>query len=227
MVEKIESFSISYTYRKYFEEFFDFSDSKCYALNRSTSGVVFNGISSISGITARNITFLNKTIDNIKNGGLTIYGYTISFTPESKQTSYTLCIVFTLWKNRNWSITKKDVNSNQTLLHLHYLNTNGNLYLNISNTRKSLTIPNDFNGKKVVLWLTESINSHITKVNISNYSAELIANVVSHSANQKFEFLNASTEIYKYMYSPNFYDTGSVEHHTILLQEKLNGSYIV
>ena len=98
--------------------------------------------------------------------------------------------------------------------------------LNIGSTRKTLTVPNDFNGKKVVLWITESISDHVTKVNISNYSAELIANVVSHSANQKFEFLNQDGVIEKFMYSSNFYDTGSVEHHTILLQEKLNGSYI-
>ena len=225
MVEKIEPFTISYIYKKYFEEFFDFSDSKCYLLNRSASGVVFNAISSISGNTARNITFPGKTIDNINHGSLTIDGYTLSFTPESKQTSYT-CIVFTLWKNRNWSITKKDANSNQILLHLYYLNTNKNLYLNVSNTTKSLTIPNEFNGKKIVLWLTESINNSVTKVNISNYSAELIVNSVTYSTNQKFEYLNSSTEIYRYMYSSNFYNTGSVEHHTVLLQEKLNGNYV-
>ena len=229
MMEKIEPFSISYIYRKYFEEFFDFSDSKCYVLNRSTSGVVFNAISSISGNVARNITFPDKTIDNINYGSLTVYGYTLSFTPEIKQTSYTLCIIFTLWKNRNWSISKYDVsnvNRKTLLLNLYYLNSNGNLYLNIGNKTESLNIPNHFNGKKVVLWLTESINNTVTKVNLSNYSAELIVNKVSYSSNQKFEFLNASTEIYKFMYSPNFYDTHSVEHHTILLQEKLNGNYV-
>ena len=229
MMEKIEPFSISYIYRKYFEEFFDFSDSKCYVLNRSTSGVVFNAISSISGNVARNITFPDKTIDNINYGSLTVYGYTLSFTPEIKQTSYTLCIIFSLWKNRNWSISKYDVsnvNRKTLLLNLYYLNSNGNLYLNIGNKTESLNIPNHVNGKKVVLWLTESINNTVTKVNLSNYSAELIVNKVSYSSNQKFEFLNASTEIYKFMYSPNFYDTHSVEHHTILLQEKLNGNYV-
>ena len=99
--------------------------------------------------------------------------------------------------------------------------------LNIGSTRKTLTVPNDFNGKKVVLWITESISDHVTKVNISNYSAELIANVVSHSANQKFEFLNQDGVIEKFMYSPNFYDTNSVEYHNVMLQEKLNGSYIL
>ena len=113
------------------------------------------------------------------------------------------------------------------MVYIYYLNVNNSFNIHIGSTRKTFTVPNDFNGKKVVLWLAESINTHVTKVNISNYSAELIANVVSHSSNQKFEFLNQDGVIEKFMYSPNFYDTDSLEHHTILLQEKLNGSYVI
>ena len=188
MVNEIHPFTKNYTYRKYFEDFFDFNDSNIYVLSKSSSGVVFNSLSSITGNSAQNITFPTKTIDNIKDGGLNVNGYTISFTPPSKSTSYTLCIVFTLWRNRLFSITKYDVtniNRKQQLLYLYYLNMNNTLNLNIANVRKNIPIPNDFNGKKVVLWLTESISDHVTKVNISNYSAEIVANVVSHSANQK------------------------------------------
>ena len=107
------------------------------------------------------------------------------------------------------------------------LNSNNNLYLHISNTTKNIVIPSSFNGQKVVLWLTESINNHVTKVKISNYSSEIVAPVVSHSNNQKFEFLNQDGIIEKFMYSPNFYDTDSIEYHKIILQEKLNESYIL
>ena len=227
MVNEIHPFTKNYIYRKYFEDFFYFNDSNIYVLNKSSSGVVFNSLSSITEDTARNITFKTKTIDNIKNGGLNVNGYTISYTSASKLTSYTLCLVFTLWRNRNFSITKKDSNSNQTLLLLYYLNVNNTLNLHIGNTRKNISIPGSFSGKKVVLWLTESISDHVTKVKISNYSAEIIANVVSHSSNQKFEFLNQDGVIEKFMYSPNFYDTDSIEYHKIILQEKLNESYIV
>ena len=229
MVNKLKPSIKFYIYRKFFEEFYDFSDAKCYNLVTSASGVVFNSISSISGDSARNITFPNKTIDNINHGSLTVNGYTLLFTPASKQTSYTLCLVFTIWPNRNWSLYKYDVtnpNRKNLLLSLYYLNTNKNLYLHISNTRKSLTIPNSFFGKTIVLWLTENISTPITKVNFSNYSAELIINSASYSANQRFEYLNSATEIYRYMYSPNFYDTHGVQHHTILLEEKLLGNYV-
>ena len=227
MVNEIHPFTKNYNYRKYFEDFFDFNDSNIYVLNKSSSGVVFNSLSSITGNSARNITFPTKTIDNIKDGGLNVNGYTISFSSPNKLTSYTLCIVFTLWRNRNFSITKKDSISNQTLLFLYYLNVNNTLNLHIANTRKNISIPGSFNGKKVVLWLTESINNHVTKVKISNYSAEIIANVVSHSSNQKFEFLNQDGVIEKFMYSPNFYDTDSIEYHKVILQEKLNESYLL
>ena len=227
MVNEIHPFTKNYNYRKYFEDFFDFNDSNIYVLNKSSSGVVFNSLSSITGNSARNITFPTKTIDNVKDGGLNVNGYTISYSSASKLTSYTLCIVFTLWRNRNFSITKKDSISNQTLLFLYYLNVNNTLNLHIANTRKNISIPGSFNGKKVVLWLTESISDHVTKVKISNYSAEIVANVVSHSSNQKFEFLNQDGVIEKFMYSPNFYDTDSIEYHKVILQEKLNESYIL
>ena len=227
MVNEIHPFTKNYIYNKYFEDFFDLNDSNIYILNKSSSGVVFNSLSSITGNSARNITFPTKTIDNVKDGGLNINGYTISYSSANKLTSYTLCIVFTLWRNRNFSITKKDSNSNQTLLFLYYLNVNNTLNLHIANTRKNISIPGSFNGKKVVLWLTESINNHVTKVKISNYSAEIIANVVSHSSNQKFEFLNQDGVIEKFMYSPNFYDTDSIEYHKVILEEKLNESYIL
>ena len=229
MVNKLKPSIKFYIYRKYFEEFYDFSDAKCYNLVPSAYGVVFNSISSISGNAARNITFPNKTIDNINHGSLTVDGYTLYFTPASAQTSYTLCLVFTIWTNRNWSLYKYDVtnpNRKNLLLTLHYLNTDKSLNLNVSNTRKSLNIPNSFFGKTIVLWLTESISTPITKVNFSNYSQELIINAVSYSANQRFEYLNSATEIFRYMYSPNFYDTHGVQHHTILLEEKLLGNYV-
>ena len=196
-------------------------------INKQSSDVSFNSISSITGNSARNISFSNKTIDNIRKDGLNINGYTITYSSATGQTSYTLCLVFILWRNRNFSITKKDTNNNQLLFNLFYLNSNNTLNFNIKNTRRSIPIPSNFNGKKVVLWITESINSNTTKVNISDYSSELVAPLAYYSSNQKFEFLNQDGILEKILYSPNFYDTDSEEFKKIILQEKLNGSYIV
>ena len=230
IVNKNLPFIKNYVYRKYFEHFFDFSDSDYYVLNKSSIGVVFNALSSITGNSAQNITFPSKTMDNIKETGLRINNYKISFKPPIKNTSYTLCIVFSHFKRNNFSIKKYDVsntNSKQQLLFLYYLSITNYLNISIGNVNKNLAIPSSFSGKKIVLWLTESINDNITKVNISNYSADLDANIVRTSSNLEFEFLCKDSVIEKFMYSPNFYDIDSSVHHHILLQEKINGNYVL
>ena len=222
MVKEIIPFTKNSVYRKYFEVF-DFTDSDSYGVNIQSSDVTFDSISSNSD---SNVSFPNKTIDNIRKDGLNVNGFTITLTPTSGQTSYTLCLIFVIWRNRNFSITKKDSNNNQILFNIFYLNSNNTLHLNIKNVRKNIPIPSSFNGKKIILWVGENISSSTTKVNISDYSAELVANLANYSSNQKFEFLNQDGVLEKILYSPKFYDTGSIQFKKIILQEKLNGSYI-
>ena len=90
-----------------------------------------------------------------------------------------------------------------------------------------MTIPNDFNGKKIVIWLAEDFNQNITKAKISNYSAILSLQTVRYTIEQEFTFSTDDGVLSKIMYSPNFYDNDSDQYHKVILQEKLNGSYIV
>ena len=85
----------------------------------------------------------------------------------------------------------------------------------------------DFNGKKIVIWLTEDFSQNITKVKISNYSAILSLPIVRYTNEQEFQFTTQDGVLSKIMYSPNFYDTDSEQYHKVMLQEKLNGSYII
>ena len=84
-----------------------------------------------------------------------------------------------------------------------------------------------FNGKKIVLWLAENFSQNITKAKITNYSAILSLPIVRYTINQEFEFTTQGGVLSKIMFSPNFYDDDSVQYHKVMLQEKLNGSYIV
>ena len=211
----------------YFEEVFDFNDATNYGLSRSSSGIVFNSLDSITGNPTRDMGIPNRTIDDIKKEGLDITGYNISFDPPIGITKYTLCIVFYHWRNRNFSIKKKDSNSGATLLNLYYTTTGNTVNLVINNVRKQLTMTSDFNGKKIVIWLTENFNANITKVKISNYSAILSLPIVRYSNEQEFLFTTQDGVLSKIMFSPNFYDTDSEQYHKVMLQEKLNGSYIV
>ena len=88
-------------------------------------------------------------------------------------------------------------------------------------------MPSDFNGKKIVIWLAEDFSQNITKVKISNYSAILSLQAVRYTNQQKFVFTTQDGVLSKIMFSPNFYDTDSEQYHKVLLQEKLNGSYVL
>ena len=229
MVKELIPFTKNYIYRKHFEHFFDFTDSNNYVLNKNSFGVTFNALSSITGNSAHNITFPNKTMDLIKEGGLNIDDFTLTFKPPSGGSDYTLCLIFNHNKRKNFNLTKYDItnpNSKRQYLFLYYLFVNDTLNLHIGSLRQNISIPSSFDGKKIFFWLTESVSNNITKINISNYSSDLIINSSRRTANPQFEFLHQEGIIEKFMYSPNFYDIKGLENHEILLQEKLNGTYI-
>ena len=88
-------------------------------------------------------------------------------------------------------------------------------------------MPSSFDEKRIVLWHTENFDSNVTKFKISNYSETLTIPAVHYNVNQRWKFTTEDGELNKLMYSPNFYDDDSEQFHKVMLQEKLNGSYIV
>ena len=227
MVKEIKPHTINDLYRNYFEEVYDFTNAANYKLSRTASGIVFNYLSSSSGNTLRDMGIPNKTIDNIRKKGLNVSGYTISFSPPNGITKYTLCIVFYHWRNRRFYIFKKDSNSQTSLLGLSYSNRSNEVRLVVNKVLRNLTLPSSFNGKKIVIWLAEDFSQNITKVKISNYSAILSLPVVRYTNEQEFTFSTEDGVLSKIMFSPNFYDDDSEQYHKVLLQEKLNGSYVI
>ena len=99
-----------------------------------------------------------------------------------------------------------------------------------STNETSITLLDSFNGKRVVFWLTKKgTRGDLTvKASISNYSGTLtLSSTLASQGNYTFRIFSEDTVIYRVMYSPNFYDLDSSEFHTILVQEKLNGSYVL
>ena len=95
MVKELIPFTKNILYRKYFEEYYDFSDANIYGINIGSSGVIINSLKP-------NITLPpNKDLSNIKKDGLNVNGYNITFSPSHSSKS-TLCIVFYHWRNRNF-----------------------------------------------------------------------------------------------------------------------------
>ncbi|KAM7448017.1 hypothetical protein ABFA07_003919 [Porites harrisoni] len=227
MVKEIKPHTINYLYRSYFEEVYDFTNAARYKLSRASSGIVFRYLSSSSGDTLRDVGIPLRTIDDIKKEGLNVSGYNISFSPSHGITKYTLCLIFYHWRNRNFSIKKKDSNNAATLLDFYYTTTGNTVNLVVNNLTSQLTMPSDFNGKKIVIWLAEDFSQNITKVKISNYSALLSLQSVRYTREQEFVFTTQDGILSKIMFSPNFYDVNSEQYHRVLLQEKLNGSYVL
>ena len=227
MVKEIHPFTTHNLYRKYFEEVYDFTNAANYKLSSTASGIVFNYLSSTSGNTLSDMGIPNKTIDNIRKEGLNVSGYTISFSPPIGITKYTLCIVFYHWRNRKFSIKKRDTSGGFILSEFYYHTLGRTINLVVNKVRRQLTLPSSFNGKKIVIWLAEDFNQNITKAKISNYSAILSLQTVRYTNEQEFMFTTEDGVLSKIMFSPNFYDTDSEQYHKVLLQEKLNGSYVI
>ena len=226
MVKELAPYTVNNLYRKYFEEVFDFTDANNYKLSRGVSGVVFNYLKSITGDSTRDMGIPNRTIDDIRKDGLNVTNYKVGFTINTGIQKYTLCVVFQHWRNRDFRLTKEDTNGRR-LVHLFYNNTNNKITLTVNNKTSDLNLPSSFNGKKIVVWLIEDSSQNITKVKLSNYNSILSLSVVHNSLDQDFVFMTKDGLLDKILFSPNFYDTDSEQYHKVMLQEKLNGSYII
>ena len=227
MVKELIPFTTNYVYRRYFEKIYDFTDANNYGISRSSSGVIINALNYYNHNTSLySITIPNRSLSDIRKEGLNIANYTISFHPPPNFTNYTFCIVFYHWNNRDFALAKKNSDNDRSLLNLTFTKAAGLLTLLTNNKRDFFSLPSNFDGKKILLWLAESVDTIVTKVNISNYSSTLTLNSANHTLSQYFDFTTEDGVLSKIMFSPNFYDFVSEQFHRIMLQEKLNGSYI-
>ena len=109
MVKELIPFTKNALYRKYFSEFYDFADADSYGINIGSSGVIINSVKP-------NITLPpNKDLSEIEKEGLRVNGYVVTFSPTRSSKS-TLCIVFTHWKNRSFTLTKYLSTNNRILV---------------------------------------------------------------------------------------------------------------
>ena len=219
LVKELAPFTKDALYRLYFSEVYDFANADSYGINIGSSGVIINSVKP-------NITLPpNKDLDEIKKDGLNVNGYDVTFSPTHSSKS-TLCIVFTHWRNRSFTLTKYLSTNNNILVKLNYNKTNNKVTLTVNRATQNFTMLSEFSGKIIVLWLTENFDTNVTKVKISNYSGTLTIPAVYYNVNQRWKFTTEDGVLYRLMYSPNFYDFDSEQFHKVMLQEKLNGSYI-
>ena len=156
-------------------------------------------------------------MSKISNDGLRILKYFININ-ETK--SY---LVFKLWFNRDFNIHL--IGGNRTIS-INFLSHSKKLVLQRDIVKKSeITLPNSLNSNFVVMWITAKAPG-VIKVSISNISAKLSLNDSLTLNGGMLSFKTEDGLIKKLVYSKNFYDFDSEQYHRIMLQEKLNGSYI-
>ena len=225
MVKELIPFTVNHVYSRYFEQIYDFTDANNYELKRGASGIIISGLNHFHSLNG--ITIPNKNISNINKEGLNINNYTISLNPSDNFRNFTLCMVFYIWTNRDFALVKKNTQNNQYLLSLTYTKAAGYVTLISNSLRVSFPLPHGFNGKKIVLWLAHSVDTIVTKANLSNYSSTLTLDNANYVPSQNFDFTTDDGILNKIMFSPNFYDFDSEPFKRIMIQEKLNGSYIL
>ena len=142
-------------------------EAQTYKIQTIPSGVVFTGL-------LPNISFARMMIANVWPGGLRLQNRPISLKLFGKK-SFTLCVVMQLWLNRSMYIKTFMRDGADEKPHLTYdkttkklkLQTNG---LSGSTNETSITLPNSFNGKRVVFWLTKkgTGGNFTVKASVSN-----------------------------------------------------------
>ena len=225
MVKELIPFTINHVYSRFFDQIYDFIDANNYELKRGASGIVISGLNNFHNLNG--ITIPDKDLSNIKKEGLNINNYTITLNPSDNFRNYTLCLVFYHWDNRDFALVKKNKQNNQHLMSLNYTKAAGYLTLLTSSKRQFFSLPNGFGGKKIVLWLAHSVDTIVTKVNLSNLSSTLTIDSANYVPDQDFDFTTEDGVLNKIMFSPNFYDFDSEAFKRIMIQEKINGSYIL
>ena len=217
MVKELIPFTKKYVYRKYFEDFFYFKDANSYNLKSSSSGIVFTGIGN-------KLTIPNRTIDDIRPYGLNLKKYHISYSNSSTNTSFTLSIVYNHFKSVPFSLQKIQTGLSRNII-LSYNPFNKQL---IFNGRNKFTLTDDFHDKWIIIWWTFDQRSGFSKISISNYASTITESTPLNSFNtQNFRFTSGEGTINKFMFSNNFYDFDSEAYKKIMLEEKLDGTYVI
>ena len=225
MVKELIPFTVNHVYSRFFEQIYDFTDANNYELKSGASGIVISGLNDFHSLNG--IRIPDKDLSNINKEGLNINNYTITLNPSDNFRNYTLCLVFYHWDNRDFALVKKNKQNNQNLMSLTYTKAAGYLTLLTSSKRQFFSLPNGFGGKKIVLWLAHSVDTIVTKVNLCNYSSTLTIDNANYVPDQDFDFTTEDGVLNKIMFSPNFYDFDSEAFKRIMIQEKINGSYIL
>ena len=142
---KLDPCTKNNVYRKIFEAFYDFIDASNYKLTIGASGITFTGINP-------NLTFPQRTISIVEDNGPRFQRQVLILT-LSHSPNFTLCVVMQLWMNRR-SLIEFKVQNDLDRPSVNFDSSDNNFVLTTTNgTDKAALTSDDFNSKKVVIWV--------------------------------------------------------------------------
>ena len=203
-VSELRDLNKKYFYKNMFDEIWDFTlaDKYDFTSSGSSSSIRF-GFNALRGLidNTKKITFANKTLNNIKYGGLDMNNYYVDIPLNQNQGNLVLIIVFYYWSNNNFTITRFDNNANRKLFEIMYDKIARRLSFESGGRRNAHNMPNVTPGSKIVIWIdhraTTTLNVRIGDSSVYN----LIGFGNVRAASQKVRFYTQGGFLNKVMIS--------------------------
>ena len=189
-VSELRDLSKIYFYRSMFDEIWDFTlaDKYDFTATGSSSSIRF-GFNALRGLidNTKKITFANKTLNNVKNGGIDINNYYIDIPLNQNQGDLVLIIVFYFWANNNFTITRFDNNANRKLFEIQYDKIARRVSFESGGRRNAHNMPN-VNDTKVVFFIDHRA-TNVLNVRISDSTVYSLTGFGSvRASSQKVRF---------------------------------------
>ena len=190
-VSELRDINQNYFYRNMFDEIWDFTlaDKYDFRSSGSSSSIRF-GFYALRGLidNTKKITFANKTLNNIKYGGLDMNNYYIDIPLNQNQGDLVIMFVFYFWLNNNFTITRFDNNNNRKLFEIIYDKISRRLSFESGGRRNAHNMPIVKEGKKLVIFIDHR-GTKVLNVRIGDSSVYNLVGFGSiRAASQKVRF---------------------------------------
>ena len=203
-VSELRDLHKKYFYIGMFDEIWDFTLADKYDFTSSGSSSSINfGFNAVRGLidNTKKITFANKTLNQIKYGGLDMFNYYVDIPLNQNQKDLVLIIVFYYWSNNNFTITRFDNNNNSKLFEIKYDKIAKRVSFESGGRRNAHNMPNVTGGDKLVIWVdhreTTTLNVRFGNSKVYN----LIGFGSVRSSSQKVRFYTQGGFLNKVMIS--------------------------
>ena len=214
MIKELRSLDNYYFYTPLFEEIWDFTKAINYEIN--SPSIRFSKLNSLKETSF--ITFPEKTLSNIVEGGLDITNYTLDIPLKDNITDLNIYFIFTFWTNKDFTIVRYNTQANSKLFEIKYTSNDARLSVQSGRQTSFNSLPSSLNNQKIVIWIKQTRGSFLT-IKVNTLSFRAIGYGTINALKQKVTFHSMGCKMHKIMFTQNIL----INNTKILLQETLEG----